>query len=488
MESIFERDFYPTPEEVIVQMLVMSDINNKVILEPSAGSGNIVTFLQNNGAKEVIACEKNNKLRSIVEKKCAVIADDFLTVTSDMVSHIDMIAMNPPFSREEDHILHAYEIAPQGCEIISLCNSSMLDKAYYRNEKRKKIKELIELYGDKERLGCVFSTSERKTDVDVSVIRLYKPKADEAEWQEYFFDTEDDAPEAQANGLITYDFVRDCVNRYVGAVQMFDEVMEASKKINALTKSIGGEYIRFGASVKYNDGLSTTITKDQYNKALQKRAWQWLFGKFNMNKYITRQVNENINAFVEKQQNIPFTMKNIYRMVDMIVGTHEDRMKQVLIECFDLICSFSAENSTAGEKWKTNSDYKINKRFIVPYICDSRWSPYKVSLSFSSNRQDVDDIIKVLCYLTGKNYDDQVALDTFVYNNNMSWGSWYEMGRYEKQEDGSSEYIQGFFRIRGYKKGTMHFEFLDEDIWHKFNYEVAKVKGWQLPKERKKKN
>ncbi len=284
MESIFERDFYPTPEEVIAQMLVMSDITNKVILEPSAGSGNIVTFLQNNGAKEVIACEKNSKLRSIVEKKCAVIADDFLTVTSDMVSHIDMIVMNPPFSREEDHVLHAYEIAPAGCEIISLCNSSMLDRMF-RNEKRMKIKELIELYGDNERLGCVFSTAERKTDVDVSVIRLHKPKGED-EWQDYYFDTTEDAPEAQADGLITYDFVRDCVNRYVAAIKMFDEVMEASKKINALTKSIGGEYIRFGASVKYNDGLSTTITKDQYKKALQKRAWQWLFGKFNMNKYL----------------------------------------------------------------------------------------------------------------------------------------------------------------------------------------------------------
>ena len=483
MESIFEKDFYPTPEDVIVQMLAMSDITDKVILEPSAGSGNIVTFLQNNGAKEVIACEKNTKLRNIVEKKCQVIADDFLSVTSDMVSHVDMIVMNPPFSCEEDHILHAYNIAPQGCEIISLCNSNVICRSY--NTKKMQIQELISLYGSSEQLGSVFTYAERRTDVNVAVIRLYKLKADDQEFEDYFFSTEEDTPEAQADGLITYDFVRDCVNRYVAAIKMFDEVMEASKKINALTKSIGGEYIRFGASLEYNSSQSTTITKDQYKKALQKKAWQWLFGKFNMNKYLTRQVNENINAFVEKQQNIPFTMKNIYRMIEMIVATHENRMKQVLIECFDLICSFSAENSTAGEKWKTNSDYKINKRFIVPSICNSQWSPYKVSLSFSSNRQDIDDIIKVLCYLTGKNYDEQVALDNFVYNNNMSWGSWYEMGRYKKQEDGSSEYIQGFFRIRGYKKGTMHFEFLDEDVWNRFNYEVARIKGWQLFSKRK---
>ena len=29
----------------------------------------------------------------------------------------------------------------------------------------------------------------------------------------------------------------------------------------------------------------------------------------------------------------------------------------------------------------------------------------------------------------------------------------------------------------------MHFEFLDEDVWYKFNYEVAKQRGWALPKK-----
>ena len=42
-----------------------------------------------------------------------------------------------------------------------------------------------------------------------------------------------------------------------------------------------------------------------------------------------------------------------------------------------------------------------------------------------------------------------------------------------------------FFRIKAFKKGTMHFEFLDEDIWMKFNQTVAKLRGWSLPKKRK---
>ncbi|MDR2888097.1 MAG: DUF4942 domain-containing protein [Bacteroidales bacterium] len=44
----------------------------------------------------------------------------------------------------------------------------------------------------------------------------------------------------------------------------------------------------------------------------------------------------------------------------------------------------------------------------------------------------------------------------------MEWGQWYEWG---------------FFRIRGYKKGTMHFEFTDENVWELFNRRVAETKG-----------
>ena len=54
----------------------------------------------------------------------------------------------------------------------------------------------------------------------------------------------------------------------------------------------------------------------------------------------------------------------------MIIQTHGERMNQVLVEAFDLICSFSADNSTAGETWKTNTNYMVNRKFIIPNVCD----------------------------------------------------------------------------------------------------------------------
>ena len=358
METIFNRDFYPTPDNVIAQMLQNSDITGKVILEPSAGKGNIVDYLQRNGAKEVIACEKVPDLQRILATMCEVISDDFLKVTAEQVSHIDMIVMNPPFSADEDHILHAYEIAPAGCEIIALCNSSTLSNSFYN--KRERLRELIKLHGSDEYFGEVFSDAERKTNVSVSCVRLFKDGEKENEFDGYFSMEEDDF-EVEGDGIIRYDFVRDLVQRYVNAVSMYDDVMEQNNKINELTATFSDYGIKFGAYNSSSSNHFTKITRDIFKKKLQKDAWNYLFGKMNMDKYVTSKVRENINAFIEQQVNVPFTMKNIYRMVQMIIGTHAERMDKCLVEAFDLICSFSAENSTAGEKWKTNSDYMINK-------------------------------------------------------------------------------------------------------------------------------
>lgn len=472
-QNLFNRDFYPTPHEVIEQMLSLSDIRGKIILEPSAGSGNIVDFLQTNGAKKVIACEINTKLQAIIAGKCELIASDFLTVTPDMISHIDMIVMNPPFSAEEAHILHAWEIAPEGCEIISLCNSSLLSRNYY--ERREKIRELIDNNGNSQHLGEVFKTAERQTSVDVSVIRLYKPRTGEHEFDDFFDMTEDDEPNTQ--GIVRYSYVQDIVSKYKDAVELFDTVMEGNNRMNELCNSMGVQPIVFGArkAAEESSYVKTTVTRDVFKKTLQKSLWRHVFNQFGMEKYVTQNVINELNRAIELASDMPFTMKNIYRMAQMLVATHGNRMQQTLVETFEYICSLSAENSTAGEKWKTNSDYMINRRFIVPYLTSydkymTRTNCY-VSLGYYREYTKIDDIVKALCYITGTNYDNISNISTFVRETRMNWGQWYEWG---------------FFRIRGYKKGTMHFEFVDENVWYKFNQAVASVKGWQLPKQRTK--
>lgn len=490
MDSIFNKDFYPTPAEVIERMLMGVEIFDKLVLEPSAGSGNIVDALNAQGAREVFACEMNDRLRKTLSGKCTIIGNDFLAVTPDQVSHIDVIVMNPPFSDAERHILHAYDIAPEGCEIISLCNTQTVQYAWKGS--REQVKELIAAHGLSERYGEVFSTAERRTDCDISCIHLWKPKTGEHEFDDYMdsMSIAFDDTGTGTSGIMPYNVIRDTVNRYVEAVKRFDATMDANNEINALTDVFGSCPVIFGArwrdSRRYND-----ITRETFKKELQKSAWDYVFRQMNMDRYVTKSVREDINRYVERQVHVPFTMHNIYRMLDIIVGTNGERMKRTLVEAFDTICSFSAENSTAGEKWKTNSDYMVNRRFIVPYITEyERWGSYNAYLSIREYHcpavEQIEDIIKALCYVTGTPYDRTCSLRDCVNNSHIEWGKWAPMGKYVYRKDQEPEYIPGFFKIRGYKKGTMHFEFLDEDVWAKFNIAVAKIKGWQLPKMRTK--
>lgn len=477
MEAILERDFYPTPESVIGQMLQGHDVAGKIILEPSAGSGNIVEYLQKNFAKEVIACEINDKLRCIVESKCRVIASNFLEVTREEVSHIDMIVMNPPFSDARRHILHAFEVAPDGCEIVSLCNSSDLSGNYYSTEDKRKVIQLVEDYGFSEWLGNCFTTAERKTDVSVSCIHLYKPKSGEREFEDYMFSTVDEVDSGTTEGLIEYNLVRDVVNRYCEAVKRFDSVMEAANGINELTSLFRGDYgwgIVFGA-YDTNHNNRTNISRQHFKNELQKQAWKYIIDKMNMDRFATSKVYEQINEFVERQSHVPFTMKNVYQMIYMIVATHGNRMETALVEAFDHICSFSAENSTAGEKWKTNANYMVNKKFIVPSVFTYEHygtkEPYLYTGFRSYGQTQLSDVVKALEYITGKTEANNM-FDVINYNR-LEWGKWHHYG--------------GFFRFKGFKKGTMHLEFLDEDVWMLFNRRVAEIKGWALPKKSEKK-
>ncbi len=479
-QNLFNRDFYPTPEEVIDQMVGTEEVAGKIILEPSFGSGNIVKYLNAHHAQEVIGCEINDKLRAAA-RGVRIIGNDFLKVMSEDVSHIDMIVMNPPFSRQEEHICHAWEIAPGGCTIISLCNASLVSKGCYDTKRQREIQQLIELHGHSEDLGDVFKNAERQTNCNVAVIRLYKPGEGTNEFDGYFTD-EADEPEMQGNGLIQYNFVRECVNRYVAAVSRVDAVLAAGDEINNLTSAFGSFDIQFGAfRTSYNRDREP-VTREQFRKALQSKAWYWIFKKFDMEAFVTTSVMEKINRFVERQSTVPFTMKNIYKMVEMIYGTRSEIMQNVVLDAFDIICKYSDDNVTyTGEKWKTNSAHMVNKRFIVPYMCDydARWPRDYVSIGYNGHGRKMDDVVKALCYVTGRPYQwverdengnekkcHMRTLSEFADQMKMSWGVWYDWT---------------FFRIKGFKKGTMHFEFQNDDDWALFNQAVAKVRGWELP-------
>jgi hypothetical protein len=270
--------------------------------------------------------------------------------------------------------------------------------------------------------------------------------------------------------------------------------------------------ISFGC-FKHNgyDREMSKIGRQEFKKMIQRNAWSKVFGEMNMDKYVTSSVRSTLNKFIEDQREIPFTFSNVFRMIELIMGTRQQRMDGMIVEAFDKICSFSDKNNSAGEKWKTNSNYKINKIFIHDYMCkhDNRWPKSSIEFSSCANVY-TDDIVKALCYLTGENYDDFIPLESFFRypyhfrrtSDNKLMGGYHncamdykeartrqaqlrEAGiETEIEKTGNSWgewYPWAFWEIKGHKKGTMHFKWQKEKHLDMFNKAAGKLKGWTLP-------
>ena len=456
---MFNPDFYPTPPTIIAEMINGINIKGRIFLEPSAGKGDIIEAIQDNGGT-AIACEIVPDLRAILQTKCNVIEGDFLTLTSDKISHIHGVIMNPPVSKGAEHILHAYNIAPAGCEIVALCNWETINNPH--SSTRKQLAQIIETTGGEvENLGQCFEDSERPTRVEVGIIRIKKSGTNYTEeFSGFFMEDAEEAPTGE--GLMKYDAVRDIVNRYVEAVKLFDKQMQDGAKMNQLTRSFYRGAICFRIDMD-----EQAATRERFKKELQKDAWTYIIEKSNLRKYATKGVREDINKFVETQQKIPFTMKNIYQMFEIIIGTASARMDRAILEAFDTITEHHHDNRQYLKGFKTNSHFLVGKKFILPNVVRPakeygyESSTYNYLTSYKS--EAIADLEKAICYTIGLNYDEILTLNHSIRQN--TYKEFYECE---------------FFKYKAFKNGNMHFEWKNDDVLGKFNQQVSRLKGYPI--------
>jgi hypothetical protein len=463
--TIFGPDFYPTPPEVAAQLLDPIDLRGRVVLEPSAGSGNLVRECLARGAADVLTAEPEPELRAILAAIAGsrLIAADWLTVTAEQVSHVDAIVMNPPFSADEDHILHAWQVAPPGCEIVSLCNWKTLDP-WRATSKQAQVAKLIDGYGSKENLGPVFTDAERTTQVPIGLVRLTKPGARVGadEFDGFFLGADD--IEAQGHGLIPYRRSRDIVNRYVEACRIFDEQVAAGVRLRNVLDGFFGKDLGLQVTIE-----GQAVTRNRFRKDLQKQAWQHVFAEFLPQGMATSQLAKDINRFVEQQSRIPFTERNIYRMLQIVAGTQEQRIDRAVEEAIDSLTKYTKDNHYGVEGWATNSGYMLNERFISDHLAELAYSGrgFVRIQTYGPRWDEIRDLIKALCFITGRAFEE-VGTPEGITANEYWPGEWYDWG---------------FFRFRPYKKGTVHFQFKDREVWAALNARYARIKGQVLPEQ-----
>ena len=126
VQVVSAPQLFPTPPDLAARMVEELGIEaGDVVLEPSAGTGNLLTAIMNDDtARAVVAVEINATLADRLRREYPLTdVHNFDFLTYERSSKVDRIVMNPPFQNGDDikHIKHALTMLKEGGRLVALC-------------------------------------------------------------------------------------------------------------------------------------------------------------------------------------------------------------------------------------------------------------------------------------------------------------------------------------------------------------------------------
>jgi hypothetical protein len=445
---------------------------HRSILEPSAGHGAIADLINppdraRYSTDVPLDClEIDVNLKAVLEKNGhRVIGYDFLGFQPRRM--YDLVVMNPPFSVGDKHLLHAWEIL-EGGDIVCLLNEETLKNPCTKT--RKLLARIIAEYGEVEYLGACFDDAERKTDVRVAMVRLHKKSEDK--YKDLFeaanlgrrkkeaFDGPQDLYLPAKRDLVDA-----IVTQFEEALRIYREMIALGARLNATLGGVrgGGIGSYVGRDEKY---ILENIFTDNYaagfNKFadnLSRDAWRYVIRLAGLDQLMTRGVRTEFENQMDDARALAFDKQNIYALLDGLRHNILKLQRDALVEVFDHLTKYHNENRVHVEGWKTNDQFKVRRKFILPYVVefDGR---FRSRFAYNDLIRDID---RVMCNMEGRKIENVQTIERALDMSFRNHPGWAE-----------SE----FFEIKYFKKGTGHFTFRDADLWERFCIEAAKGKAW----------
>lgn len=494
--SIFNKNFYPTPESLIKKLLKPYEIANHRywdyeisgnILEPSAGKGDIAKFIQDKTKTKMFCIELEPELQQILRADgFSVIHSDFLSYEKDMF--FDFIIMNPPFDKGEEHLLKAIEIASK-TKIACILNAETIRNPF--SEKRKQLAFFLKKYNAEiEYVENAFIDAERQTNVEVALIWLDIDKKESFFEFEYIKESEvktDFDFDFKEFDLQKNDIINNIKIRSEKAKLALIEKIKADAKFNHYFN----EFADFGYENVENWVIKDTPEKiySHFSVLSKSYMWQYVLKFLDIKNYMSSSMIKNFDAFVKQQSMMSFNKENVFAFFNMVLNNQENIIKDMIIDVFDNLTSFAHANIMPVPKWKTNSAYKINRKIIAPaYIRYGQYSDSNYLKKYGDNfsleysdwgRSNLADLDKVMAIISGQGNRYLGIAEALERKFN-------EIGKVRTGEKYDNVCFSTFFKIKFHKKGTIHLEFLDKKLWEEFNYRACLGKNW-LPDDEKRK-
>lgn len=482
---MFGTQFYPTPDDLADRMVApYADrewSGHFKVLDPSAGSGSLLSAIEralgDRKGLQLSGIELDPELTAMTRGK------GFRCVTADWLEHrsydqYDLIVMNPPFRNGCKHVNKAYLALKQGGDLVALLNATNIRDP--KTDEHKRTRRIIEEHGTVQYLRDAFSDAQRKTDVEVALVYLTKPKPVKTTKEKPLFEPdgmdyrkvlEMEADPAETE-LATLNEARNLVLDYEASVMAFVEFKKAERRYNRYQRRATG-----GSGGAYEGGNDRRVL-DQEITELTRKCWDRVLGLSKVKKRMGSSATRQFDQMVSEQYGLAFTEANIYKLLQQLIDNSADIAKKSVLDAYDTLTKYSTKNLDPENRWKTNNAFRINKRVILPVpIGIDSFGGWQSSLYYEYRGAYVRDLDIALCHLAGKGIEHIVsvtqALDDAIKPRRLDLVT----GKTEST----------FFNIRFFKKGTAHLTFKDLGLLDRFNCYVATERGWLQEGERVKK-
>ena len=493
-------DFYPTPQNLIDKMLCNLDFSMiKSILEPSAGSGNIVEVLKKKEEThnkcyrykeykfDIDCIEIDQNLQHILKGKAyRVVHNDFLTY--ETWKEYDAIIMNPPFSNGCKHLLKALEMQSRnGGIVVCLLNAETL-KNPYTKERLDLQRKLTEYNAKVEFIQDAFLEAERKTSVQIALIKVQLPEVKRESFIiEGLRKTQEkrEFEKTKNTQLIDGDFFKGIVNQYQLEVEAGIKLIKEYYAMQPFILSQFGKDEKTGETIQKGGCIiSMKVSKDglsvnEYIKAVREKYWTALFRNEKFIGQLTTNLKQDFYNKVEELSNYDFSLYNIYQLKIDMQKKVVSGIEETIIALFDeLSHKYSYLDETSKNihyynGWKTNQSWIVNKKVVIPLsgYRDLQYSWGRYEPTHYDTVRKLQDIEKCFNYLDGGLTE---AIDL-------------EEALKFAEEFGETKNIQlKYFTVTFYKKGTCHIAFNNDELLKKFNIFGSQYKGWLPPSYGKK--
>jgi hypothetical protein len=523
--AMYDPEYFPTPKHVIERMLAPyrrktdvgryddSKLEGLTILDPSAGSGNLLAYVKDlfhpTDCPTLHAIEVNPTMQPLLREQFTLVHDDFLTFRTDV--RYDLILMNPPFSNGDAHLMKAWEVLQHG-DIVCLLNAETIRNPH--TVRRKHLVQLITDHGSVEYLGAAFKHASRSTDVEVALVRLSKQDQHEGFG---FWEQEDFAPEehdfdfngeAMSNMPAVNDRIAAMVHQYKLSQGAFVEYMKARKRLLHYGTPLINRHVDTLSGI-IADAVKGRTGKECFNtfvNSLQRHAWDNIFSRTKINDLMSAGVRKDFDKMRQTQGGMPLTEANIHALLELLFNNRHTILQRCVEEAFDFMCAYHDGNKSHFEGWRTNNPYKVNRKVILPDWAvkyDREWGTWGTSY-YSDGTSKWTDIDRALAMLEGKTLSSPSTLPhrqqrkASSYSERMETQPLYTIrqalgDRFEElnhnQRNGAKylHYVHNvceseYFHIKFWKKGTVHLVFKDEHLWQRFNQQAALGKKW-LPND-----